>query len=195
MRGGRNALGETFRLLLDLIFRISFTCGLSQPALPLHLSPGLPDAFPNRRSLMDFRRKMLPHDLPDWLDPSQEAFFITINCLQRQHNQLALPEVWKQLIESIEFRENRGEWKWKLVLAMPDHLHGIVVFPNSFFMKKSIASWKRWLAKENGICWQRDFFDHRLRSAESAVEKANYIWNNPVRAGLVESAEEWPFVR
>ena len=144
---------------------------------------------------MEFRRKQLPHDPPDWLDATQEAFFITINCLPRHTNQLAIPEIWKQLIESIEFREDRGDWKWKLVLAMPDHLHGIVIFPNSFFMKKHIASWKRWLAKEQGIQWQRDFFDHRLRSVESAVEKAHYIRNNPVRAGLVESAEDWPFVR
>lgn len=33
--------------------------------------------------------------------------------------------------------------------------------------------------------WQRDFFDHRLRSIESAAEKAQYIRMNPVRAGLV----------
>jgi REP element-mobilizing transposase RayT len=144
---------------------------------------------------MDFLRKQLPHDPPHWLDPTQEAFFITINCLPRGVNQLARPKIWTHLVESIEFRENRGDWKWKIILAMPDHLHGIVVFPNAFFMRKCVAAWKRWLAKEQGIQWQRDFFDHRLRSGESAVEKANYIRNNPVRAGLVESPEEWQFVR
>jgi REP element-mobilizing transposase RayT len=78
---------------------------------------------------------------------------------------------------------------------MPDHLHGIVTFPNSFFMKKSISSWKRWFAKSQSIQWQRDFFDHRLRNLESAVEKANYIRMNPVRAGLCANPEDWPYVR
>ena len=144
---------------------------------------------------MEFRRKLLPHDPPDWLDPTHEAFFITINCLSRGTNQLALDSVWSAVIESVRFREDRDEWKWKLILAMPDHLHGIVSFPHKFFMKKSISSWKRWLAKSHAIQWQRDFFDHRLRNVESAAEKADYIRMNPVRAGLVASHEEWPYVR
>jgi hypothetical protein len=39
--------------------------------------------------------------------------------------------------------------------------------------------------------WQREFFDHVLRSAESYSEKWNYVRNNPVRAGLVSTADEW----
>ena len=144
---------------------------------------------------MDFLRKHLPHDLPDWIDPSQEAFFITINCLPRGVNQLANAGVWAALIETVEFREQRGDWKWRLILAMPDHLHGIVTFPGSFYMKKSISSWKRWLAKSHSIVWQRDFFDHRLRTPESATEKANYIRMNPVRAGLVTNPGDWSYVR
>jgi hypothetical protein len=41
--------------------------------------------------------------------------------------------------------------------------------------------------------WQRDFFDHRLRDDESFEEKAAYILNNPVRAGLVNRFEDWPY--
>jgi putative transposase len=144
---------------------------------------------------MDFLRKHLPHDPPDWIDPTQEAFFVTINCLPRGTNHLAKPNIWAALIETVEFREKLGDWNWRLILAMPDHLHGIVTFPNSFFMKKSISSWKRWLAKSQSICWQRDFFDHRLRNTASAVEKANYIRMNPVRAGLCANPEDWPYVR
>ncbi len=145
--------------------------------------------------MTDFRRSHLPHDPPNWIDPTQEAFFITINCLPRGSNHLAHDHVWTALIETITFREERGDWKWNLFLAMPDHLHGIVTFPNSFFMKKSISSWKRWLTKSKSICWQRDFFDHRLRNWESAQEKAKYIRMNPVRAGLVIHPEDWPYQR
>ncbi|MGD9420009.1 MAG: transposase [Verrucomicrobiota bacterium JB025] len=130
-----------------------------------------------------------------WIDPTQEAFFITINCVPRGTNQLAYNPIWKAILETIEFREQRGEWKWRLLLAMPDHLHGIVTFPNSFHMKTSVAAWKRWLAKTQPIHWQRDFFDHRLRDLDSAIEKANYIRLNPVRAGLVAQPEDWPYVR
>ena len=37
--------------------------------------------------------------------------------------------------------------------------------------------------------WQEDFFDHLLSSHESYAEKWNYSRYNPVRAGLVKTAE------
>ncbi len=39
--------------------------------------------------------------------------------------------------------------------------------------------------------WQREFFDHLLRSSESYDQKWNYVRDNPVRAGLVSDAEHW----
>ena len=143
----------------------------------------------------DFRRKHLPHDVPMWIDPTREAFFVTVNCLPRGTNQLAKPEIWQAIEEAIRFREERGDWQWNVILAMPDHFHGIVTFPEQFFLKKAMADWKRWLATKHKIRWQDDFFDHRLRSVESAMEKANYIRMNPVRAGLVDRSEDWPYQR
>ena len=140
-------------------------------------------------------RKHLPHDVPCWIDPTQEAFFITINCVPRHHNHLAHPQAWSALLESIEFREERGDWIWNILLAMPDHLHGIVIFPGGCRMRKLFSDWKRWLATNHRIAWQDGFFDHRLRSWESADEKGNYIRQNPVRAGLVDSPEAWPYYR
>ena len=41
--------------------------------------------------------------------------------------------------------------------------------------------------------WQAGFLDHLLRSGESYAEKWNYVRMNPVRAGLIEQSEDWPF--
>ena len=41
--------------------------------------------------------------------------------------------------------------------------------------------------------WQKEFFDHLLRSDESYSEKWNYVRNNPVRAELVSNANDWKF--
>jgi putative transposase len=41
--------------------------------------------------------------------------------------------------------------------------------------------------------WLTDHWDTRVRSAESYEEKWQYSLNNPVRAGLVTKAEDWPF--
>lgn len=66
-------------------------------------------------------------------------------------------------------------------------------------MSGFIGSWKRWTKRNiraSGAAtfdWQAEFFDHVLRSAESYEEKWEYVRLNPVRAGLVPTAEEWLF--
>jgi hypothetical protein len=57
-----------------------------------------------------------------------------------------------------------------------------------------VSKWKEWTAKDLGVAWQRDFFEHRLRRDESRREKADYILRNPGRKNLVSRPEEWPFV-
>jgi hypothetical protein len=50
---------------------------------------------------------------------------------------------------------------------------------------------------QNGIdggIWQREFFDRLLRSDESLTEKWRYVEMNPVRAGLCESPEQYPYL-
>ena len=42
------------------------------------------------------------------------------------------------------------------------------------------------------VC-QEEFFDHVLRSSESYSQKWDYVKENPVRAGLVKSSDEWPW--
>jgi putative transposase len=41
--------------------------------------------------------------------------------------------------------------------------------------------------------WLPGFFDHILRSVESYAEKWNYVRDNPVQAGLVKTADDWPY--
>lgn len=48
--------------------------------------------------------------------------------------------------------------------------------------------------KHAKINWQRDFFDHRLRGDEGWREKATTSLQNPVRTGLIEKYEDWPYV-
>jgi REP element-mobilizing transposase RayT len=142
-------------------------------------------------------RKHLPHNgVPHNPTSAEgEVYFITICGTPRNTNQLATPEVWQAIEETLILREAHGDMICGLALAMPDHLHGLFGFPSPKPMTKVIAAFKSWLANQCGIQWQRDFFDHRLRGIESAAEKANYIRMNPVRAGLVADPKDWPYQR
>ena len=46
-----------------------------------------------------------------------------------------------------------------------------------------------------GNVWLKNpVFDHVLRSEDSYSLKWDYVRNNPVRAGLVACANEWPYL-
>ncbi len=139
------------------------------------------------------KRKKLPHEIPSWA-ADDSIFFITISCRERGKNQLCAPHVTAPLFETVAFRQGRGDWFVHLLLLMPDHVHALISFPRDRSMKTVISQWKEIAAKQTGIKWQRDFFDHRLRAGESFREKAAYIRMNPVRAGLAKRPEDWPYV-
>ena len=140
-------------------------------------------------------RRHLPHEVPMNVpsDPMGMVFFITVCCIPRGENQLARQAAWDVIEGSLRHRARLGQLRVYLVLAMPDHLHGLFTFPGEKQMEQVIKDFKGWVAKEAAVVWQRDFFDHRLRDAESAAEKAAYIRDNPVRAGLVPRPEDWPY--
>ena len=139
-------------------------------------------------------RKSLPHVVPSWIRPDEAVYFITICCDPRGRNQLCYTKIANALFESVAFRNQRNEWWTCLFLLMPDHLHMLVSFPPSKDMQSVVSLWKHYGSAKLRIVWQRDFFDHRLRSEESFGDKANYILQNPVRQGLSAIAEDWPYV-
>ena len=139
-------------------------------------------------------RRTLLHDLPPWIDPEANDFFVTICCQHRGHNSLCLPGVGEALLQSARFYTRQKKWFPLVFLLMPDHLHMLVSFGYEHAMTKVVASWKRHAATQQGIEWQRGFFEHRLRGHESWEEKTEYILQNPVRAGLIRAGEEWPYL-
>ena len=139
-------------------------------------------------------RKILPHEMPLWIDPRKEDYFITVCCQQRGRNQLAIPKVGEALLDTIRHRNERQIWYAHVAVIMPDHVHLVLAFPNMERRVQTIVSkWKEWTAKSLGIRWQRDFFEHRLRREEGFREKSDYVLANPVRAGLIDHAEDWPY--
>ena len=41
--------------------------------------------------------------------------------------------------------------------------------------------------------WKISYYDHVLRSEEAIRPIAEYIWQNPIRRGLVDSPEKYPY--
>jgi len=130
----------------------------------------------------------------------RSAIYFVTTCTENRRDTLATPAIHKTFLRFGKEGPLYGAWIGAYVI-MPDHLHLFVVTDDE---KIGISAWMKSLKntisktlRVDGVApphWQKTFFDHLLRSSESYSEKWNYVRENPVRAGLVAKAEDWPYV-
>ena len=124
-------------------------------------------------------------------------FFVTFGTFNRIPV-LADPAVHDRFIRFGKEAAGRGTAIGRYVI-MPDHIHLFIRPAREQRLGRTIGFLKQSLSaalKQNGERaphWQPGFFDHLIRSPQSASEKWEYVRQNPVRAGLVERPDEWPY--
>jgi putative transposase len=82
---------------------------------------------------------------------------------------------------------------------MPEHVHLLVSEPELGVLATVIQALKVSVVRNlrrNDIgsgtpLWQKRYYDHNVRGAQSFIEKLRYIHRNPVKRGLVAAAEDW----
>jgi REP-associated tyrosine transposase len=136
------------------------------------------------------------------------VYFITFNTHTRT-SLFATPQVHAAFIE---FCRSAGDFRIGVgrYVLMPDHIHLFVCF--GIGRATTLSTWIKGLKRELDCVllskghkpirrqgqklssfWQPGFHDHLLRSDESYAAQWNYVFQKPVRAGLVSRAEDWPF--
>jgi len=121
--------------------------------------------------------------------------FVTINTHQRE-NILAKPDAAKAIVAAWT---EATTWLVGRCVIVPDHLHFFCAPRDpTVTLKRWVKFWKSrasqyWPRPEEQPIWQLDFWDTQLRRGESHSEKWDYVWRNPVRKGLVEKPEDWPY--
>ena len=84
--------------------------------------------------------------------------------------------------------------------AMPDHFHGLVIgLTDSSNLKVLVQAFKRdtgywWKQQKRGRLWQEGFHDRVLRDEDMNEAVIRYILMNPVRAGIVADARDYPYL-
>jgi putative transposase len=135
-----------------------------------------------------------------WIESA--LYFVTI-CVAGRCPVLANDRAVSVLRVEFEAAPTRYGWTVGRFVVMPDHLHFFCTgdeTPGSASLSRFIGGFKQWTAKRilpaaglRAPLWQKQFFDHVLRSNESYQSKWLYVRDNPVRAGLVRAAEDWPY--
>ena len=103
-------------------------------------------------------------------------------------------------LSALRHAATRYEAKVYAYCFMPDHLHLLVDTPDSVdsidFVRyfKQLSAYRLSHASQTAHrLWQTRFYDHALRLDEDVVTAARYIFDNPVRAGIVANAADYPF--
>ena len=131
-----------------------------------------------------------------WIFQSYDPpiYFITFNT-HRRKRLLANVVVHNAFVEFARSGVERGIAVGRYVI-MPDHVHLFVRGGPDFVLGQWVRVLKRKLSKavtSRLPHWQSGFFDHLIRHSESYSEKWQYVCENPVRVGLVDAAEDWPW--
>jgi putative transposase len=147
-------------------------------------------------SRADPGRQHLPHLAPLEFANQTTVIFLTM-CAEKRRPLLARPEIVALLLDCWRRADHWRVGRW---VVMPDHLH--LFCAPSTWPATPIESWarfwrsqvtRRWPHRDETPIWQRDFFDRRLRSGESYHQKWLYLWENPIKAGMVSRPENWPY--
>jgi putative transposase len=88
-------------------------------------------------------------------------------------------------------------WLMGRYVILPDHLHFFAAATeSSISYDRWVTYWKSIFSKRHRDPehrWQTDHWDTRVRSPQRYEEKYEYVRWNPVRLGLVEKPDDWPY--
>jgi REP-associated tyrosine transposase len=145
-----------------------------------------------------------PPRIPNWLLWEQDTVYFITFCVEKRSHVLDNPQAWKIIVETFE---RLNQWTTLAAVTMPDHLHVLTAPLDREASVSAYSKWfKRWFNQAYGRPsgsdgsqrpqtwqWQEGCFDRLLRSDESLSDKWSYLRENPVRAGLVIDADDWPY--
>jgi len=129
-----------------------------------------------------------------WITLQRPTIVLVTVCTKNREPWLADEEIHRLLRE---IWSQATAWLVGRYVLMPDHLH-LFAAPGEKEIELGswVRYWKSLFTKRHNNPrhrWQSDYWDKRLRSWESYDAAWEYVRNNPVRHGLVERAEDWPF--
>jgi len=136
-----------------------------------------------------------PPRSPIWLKHDQVVTYFVTLCVEDRRSVLANPAAFRAIQT---FCRANANWRTIAAVAMPDHFHALVcpLKDREAKITQFSAGLKRFVRSQTQATWkwQDGVFDRLLRKDEFAESKWFYIRENPVRAGLVERWEDWPYL-
>jgi REP element-mobilizing transposase RayT len=103
------------------------------------------------------------------------------------------------VLETIGWLDKAGRFSVDAAVVMPDHVHlaGQLCQGTLCTVMHSLKSYSAHRLGRAGVAspiWQKGYHDHALRDSEDYRIRLRYLIDNPRRAGLVDRAEDYPYL-
>jgi REP element-mobilizing transposase RayT len=112
---------------------------------------------------------------------------------------LKVPEV-AAMVQNALFKFDGSRYRLFRWVVMPNHVHCLMTRFEEFELSDIFHSIKSYTAheankmlKRHGQFWLEEHFDRYIRNEEHFRRTARYIENNPVKARLCKTPEDWPY--
>jgi len=125
---------------------------------------------------------------------SDRVFFVTT--ITAGHLPIFRRETTANLfLQTLAHYRDEGKYLLHEFVIMPDHVHLLITPAEEISLERAVQFVKGGFSfrLKRGVIWQESFTNHRVQDLEDYATHREYIWLNPVRAGLVGRAEEYPY--
>jgi len=127
------------------------------------------------------------------------TYFITASTWQKRSLFQTDPMAALLLDVLLHYRA-AGKYRLHEFVIMPTHFHLLLTSAGEATLERAVqfikGGFSHRAGKElqfKGSVWQTSFYDRRVRDPEEYQRMRDYILQNPVRRGLVQAAEQWPY--
>jgi len=136
---------------------------------------------------------------PRSIETDERTFFVTSKTIEGKAL-LQSDRMAALFIDVLRSYVAQGRFTVNEFVVMPDHVHLILTVDRKTSIEKAVqlikGNFSYRAGKEFGLCrtiWQRGFSEVRVLNRAAFLKYRSYIEDNPVEAGLVESAEDYPY--
>jgi putative transposase len=114
---------------------------------------------------------------------------------------LQRPDIARIVVNSLLKGERESRYELGAWVLMPNHVHAALRPLGAHDLASMVGGIKGSTAHEANLSlnrtgkqfWAKDYFDRRIRDGDHKGRVTLYIENNPVKAGLCDSIEDWPW--
>ncbi len=135
-----------------------------------------------------------------WRDDAAVLRRLVAHQLDAGHGRCVLANLEAmRIVRAALLHGHQRDYRLLTWVVIPNHVH-VVVALRDHSLVRIVQSWKSYTAGRinsrfdtSGRLWQPDYYDRRIRDDAHLAAVDAYVHGNPVKAGLVARAEDWPF--